>query len=312
MLKFQFRKSNNTMTLRRILIYSALIPIFAFSFHNSSALVLDFDNLEVGEIVSNQYDVITGVTISAKNMGGGPGIAIVFDSLNPTGGDSDLASPWSGGNLVFSQSILEKILIIAENDIDADKNGLIDFPDDEGSRPAGSIYFDFDSPICSVGFDLVDVEGPSEYGNNSGFVATFFMNNELLAKVGFHEFINSNSMFYDSSIEYGNNKANRISPISVEDLTLFSGKNISAFDRVEINLGGSSAIDNIDVTTCNDSKALTSNKIQILENQIQIFQTELVEKDEQLTQKDVILTEQMKVINELTQTIKNIIFRFLV
>lgn len=312
MFKFQFRKSNNTMTISRILIYSALIPIFAFSFNNSSALVLDFDNLEVGEIVSNQYDVINGVTISAKNMGGGPSIAIVFDSLNPTGGDFDLASPWSGGNLISSQLILEKILIIAENDIDADKNGLIDFPDDEGSRPAGSIYFDFDSPTCSVGFDLVDVEGPSEYGNNSGFVATFFMNNEILAKVGFHEFINSNSMFYDSSIEYGNNKANRISPISVEDLTLFSGKNISAFDRVEINLGGSSAIDNIDVVTCYDSEVLTSSKIQNLENQIQIFKTELVEKDEQLIQKDAILTEQMKVIEELTQTIKNIIFRFLV
>lgn len=300
------------MTLHRILIYSALIPILAFSFHNSSALVLEFDNLQVGEIVSNQYDEINGITISAKNMGGGPSIAIVFDSLNPTGGDSDLASPWSGGNLVSSQTILEKILIIAENDIDADKNGLIDFPDDEGGRPAGSIYFEFDSPICSIGFDLVDVEGPSEYGNNSGFVAIFFMNNEVLAKVGFHEFINSNSMFYDSSIEYGNNKANRISPISVEDLTLFSGKNISAFNRVEINLGGSSAIDNIDVAACYDSEVLTSSKIQSLENQIQIFETELVEKEEQLTQKDAILTEQMKVIDELIQIIKNVIFSFLV
>ena len=158
------------------IVYAVLIPLFAISVHSSSAIILDFNDLQTGEVVTNQYENM-GIIISANNLGWGPDIAIVFDSNNPTGEDFDLASPWFGGNIP-SQTNLEKILIIAENDADSNNDGLIDNPDDEGSRPAGSIYFDFDETMCSVGFDLIDVEGPSEYGNDSGFVATFFMDYE--------------------------------------------------------------------------------------------------------------------------------------
>jgi len=168
------------------LILTIMVPFLLLNPIDAEALVLDFDDLAPGEIVSSQYLQTQGVTISAINFGSGPGLAIIFDSLNPTGGDYDLAGPaWAGGNLASANTVLGKILIIAENDIDSNLDGLIDFPDDEGSRPAGSIFFDFENPMCSVGFDLIDVEGPSEFGHNSGFVATFFMDGSELARVGF-------------------------------------------------------------------------------------------------------------------------------
>jgi len=310
-----------------------------FLFHNTiqaEALILDFDDLPQGDIVSSQFLKTNGVSISAKNFGNGPELAIIFDSLNPTGHDYDLAGPpWEGGNLASTNTVLGKILIIAENDVDLDGDGLIDFPDDEGNRPAGSIYFDFENPMCSVGFDLIDVEGPSEFGRNSGFVATFFIDGAELARVGFDQFINENSMFYDPTVEYGDNKANRISPISVDALSSFTGTSITAFDKVEINLGGSSAIDNIDVSTCQtpiinefiDNEAqrivveaqfdpsgssqntlISQEKIEELEKKITFLEDEVRDRNEELSKKDSVLKEQLKVISDLVNMIKNAIF----
>jgi len=310
-----------------------------FLFHNTiqaEGLVLDFDDLPQGDIVSSQFLKTNGVTISAKNFGNGLELAIIFDSLNPTGGDNDLAGPpWEGGNLASTNTVLGKILIIAENDLDLDGDGLIDLPDDEGNRPAGSIYFDFENPMCSVGFDLIDVEGPSEFGRNSGFVATFFMDGAELARVGFDQFINENSMFYDPTVEYGDNKANRISPISVDALSSFTGTSITTFDKVEFNLGGSSAIDNIDVSTCQtpiinefiDNEAqrivveaqfdpsgssqntlVSQEKIENLEKKITFLEDKVRDRNDELSKKDSVLKEQLKVISDLVNMIKNAIF----
>ena len=318
------------------LLLAIAVPFLLHNTIQAEALVLDFDDLPQGDIVSLQFLKTNGVSISANNFGNGPGLAIIFDSLNPTGGDNDLAGPpWEGGNLASGNTVLGKILIIAENDVDMDGDGLIDLPDDEGNRPAGSIYFDFEDPMCSVGFDLIDVEGPSEFGSNSGFVATFFMGGTELARVGFDQFINENSMFYDSTVEYGNNKANRISPITVDALSSFTGTSITAFDKVEFNLGGSSAIDNIDVSTCqtqivaefidneierivvepqiDQSVSLRNTmtpqeKIEELENKNNFLKDKLTEKNEEITNKDSVLKEQLKVISDLVNMIKNAIF----
>ena len=325
--------------LQKFLLPLLIAIAIPFLFHNTiqaEALVLDFDDLPKGDIVSSQFQKTNGITISAKNFGNGPGLAIIFDSLNPTGQDYDLAGPpWEGGNLASANTVLGKILIIAENDVDLDDDGLIDIPDDEGNRPAGSIYFDFENPMCSVGFDLIDVEGPSEFGSNSGFVATFFMGSSELARVGFDQFINENSMFYDPTVEYGNNKANRITPITVDALSSFTGTSITTFDKVEFNLGGSSAIDNIDVSTChtpivnefidNEAQQIVANaqfdsssslqntfvsqeKIEELEEKITTLEDEVREKNEELSKKDSVLKEQLKVISDLVNMIKNAIF----
>ncbi len=130
--------------------------------------------------------------------------------------------------------VLGNLLIIAENDTDADGDGRIDIPDDERGRPAGSLFFDFTIPITSFGFDLIDVEGPQEFG--SGFVAFFFGGQEL-DRIGFGDLSG-----LDPSVVFGDSTANRILPITAASL------GIEPFQRVEINLGGSAAVDNIVAT----------------------------------------------------------------
>ncbi len=203
---------------------------------NVGAALIDFNTLQHGEVVANQF---AGVTISAVNVGGGPDKAIIFDSRERGTEDPDLEGPggitaknWSGGNLP-NTTVLGNMLIIAENDTDVGSDGLIDRPDDEGSRPAGTITFLFDTPLKSFGFDLIDVEGPEEYGIDSGFFLSFYSGDSTMSKQGFGNFIAR-----DGAV-YGNNTVNRISPFTA------AGLGLSQFDRVDINFGGSAAIDNI-------------------------------------------------------------------
>lgn len=213
-------------------ILSLLLPL------HSNAQIITFNELVHGKIVDDDYLLTHGLSISANNIGGGPDIAAIFDSTKTGTRDSDLEDPWAKGNLAPGTS-LGNLLIIAENAHDPEEDGILNLPDDEGSRPAGSLIFDFLRPISEFGFDLVDVEGPAEIGQDSGYVATFFANNTELARVGFGDLIDSSSPFYDPSIVFGNNSANRIMPIEAANL------GIGAFNRVEINFGGSAAIDNI-------------------------------------------------------------------
>jgi len=57
---------------------------------------LDFNAFPAGTVIDDEYE---GVAISAT---GGSGDAMIFDSANPTGGDSDLASSTLGGVLIIS------------------------------------------------------------------------------------------------------------------------------------------------------------------------------------------------------------------
>ena len=212
-----------------------LIILFISSLWTGSvcAQLIDFNGLAHGTIVNTQF---AGVTISADNVGGGPDIAVAFDS-NLTGTqDPDLekGAGWSGGNLP-SNTDLGKLLIIQENSTGIG-DGVADIPDDEGSRPAGTITFLFDTPLKSFGFDLIDVEGPEEYGIDSGFFLAFYSGDSTMNSEGFGTFIAR-----DGAV-YGDNTVNRISPFTAADLGL------SQFDRVDINFGGSAAIDNIRTT----------------------------------------------------------------
>ena len=85
-----------------------------------------------------------------------------------------------------------------------------------------------------LGFDLIDVEGSDEFGAGSGFYAVFYSGTTASASIGF-----GTLALIDSSISYGNNTANRINPISFDQLDL------NQFDMVEINFGASAALDNI-------------------------------------------------------------------
>ncbi len=225
------------------------LGLAAMAAPNARAGIVDFEDLAHGMIVNTQYGSTLGLTISADNVGGGPDLAVVFDStIRGSTPDPDLVGPpapedWDRGNLA-PDTVLGLMLIIAENDRDRDDDGVLDNPDDEGSRPAGSIYFDFDQPVHSFGFDLVDVEGPAEYGRDSGYFAVFYdPQGAQLARVGFSQFVTPGDPFYDPTIEFGNNSANRIQPIGASQFGLAS------FGRVQINLGGSGAVDNLTFST---------------------------------------------------------------
>ncbi|WP_145063380.1 hypothetical protein [Engelhardtia mirabilis] len=113
-------------------------------------LVVDFDrsttgvpvdSLAAGGEVDSGYENIGifGGFVTASNAAEShPDKAILFDSAAPSGGDLDLVCPGPGlGNRVAR----EKVLIIAENDLDLDADGLVDDPDDEAA--GGVLTIDF-------------------------------------------------------------------------------------------------------------------------------------------------------------------------
>jgi hypothetical protein len=157
--------------------------------------VITFDDLAHGEIVDNQYSASNGLTISAVNLGGGPDLAAAFNTNLSGTADPDLEGPpWATGNLPLDTEF-GNALIIAEND-GGSGDGILDSPDDEGSRPAGTLVFDFDRSISEFGFDLLDVEGPEEYGPHSGYVMTFYSEDATMASIGFGNFITRDGAVY--------------------------------------------------------------------------------------------------------------------
>jgi len=101
---------------------------------------LDFNAFSAGTIIDDEYADL-GVTVSAS---GGSGDAMIFDSANPTGGDSDLAS-----------DTLEGLLIVSEDGDQSD-------PDDNAG--GGSLFFDFDDMVRMKGVTFKDIEETSGEG----------------------------------------------------------------------------------------------------------------------------------------------------
>ncbi|MEL7483435.1 MAG: hypothetical protein AAFN41_03680 [Planctomycetota bacterium] len=192
-----------------------------------------FDSLAHGEIVTNQYEPM--MTISAENYRRPHNLLVGFNT-NATGtADPDLEAPWLGGNLLHNgvSTDLGTALIISETDVDADGDGIIDDPSDEGLRPAGRIDIEFARPVPMFGLDVVDIEGQvSEFSS-----LVFFVNGSAVGVVDFEDFENPASQYYDPTIIFGNNSANRIKPILASDF------NVEGFDGVKIYVGGSSAYD---------------------------------------------------------------------
>ncbi|MEO0649639.1 MAG: hypothetical protein AAFZ65_03030, partial [Planctomycetota bacterium] len=117
-----------------------------------------FDEPQGGQQIDDEYAEV-GIAISAVNNTGSPNKAILFDSGNPTGGDEDLATPGPG---TANNEALGQLLIIAENDADANNDGFVDVPDDE--QAGGVLTFDFDEPTEVESIRVVDIDDqmPSE------------------------------------------------------------------------------------------------------------------------------------------------------
>ena len=126
---------------------TAATAAFLLASTSAHAALIDFEGFNAG-------DVLTGLaTLEVDGVGydvtvdsnGANDIAMIFDTDNPTGNDSDLAAPFNdgaGGTLSPG-----KVLIISEDGDSSD-------PDDE--RSGGKITFTFDSAINLLGFDALD------------------------------------------------------------------------------------------------------------------------------------------------------------
>src|SRR5262245_32027993 len=106
---------------------------------------IDFDEFPAGRVVSELTTSLGSgpIRVSAFNpyLPAGANAALVFDSARPTGGDFDLGTPHAsfGGPGVGAGGASgpyqndepkRKLLIVAENLVDWNDDGLVDSPDD--------------------------------------------------------------------------------------------------------------------------------------------------------------------------------------
>ena len=194
-------------------LFLAVAPAWA------SALVLDFEGFLPGQIIDDEYSEY-GVHISAINLGGGPNIAAVFDTNNFTGGDDDLAAPFFNSNGLGTLSP-GNVLIIQEND-NCD-SVMCTTPDDEGSRPAGYFTITFDVPVTLNSIDFFDIEGAESPNSSDNQISLYGVNGLI-----------TNAFWTPDT--GGDN---------TWDQLLFG---ISGVTMIEIRMGGSGALDNLDFT----------------------------------------------------------------
>jgi hypothetical protein len=129
----------------------------ALSSTSATAAVIDFEGFAAGRIIDDEY--APAVTISARNFAGGPDFAVIFDTNNPTGGDTDLAGPFNSLNADLAQNYRPgNVLIIQERNNCKLATGFCTEADDEGGRPAGQIRFTFASPVVLQSLDFFDIE----------------------------------------------------------------------------------------------------------------------------------------------------------
>ncbi|KIN60885.1 Type I secretion target repeat protein [Sulfitobacter noctilucae] len=105
---------------------------------------LDFNAFPAGTVIDDEYLESDGVTVSAVSNGAPVDQAMTFDSNNPTGDDTDLASDTLDGLLIISG------------------DGDSDDPDDFDG--GGSIFFDFDDVVQIKSLTFKDIEETSGDG----------------------------------------------------------------------------------------------------------------------------------------------------
>jgi hypothetical protein len=201
---------------RKVLLTSAVLCCFS-SVSNASTIIIDFEGYAAGTIIDNEY--APAMVTSAINVSSGPDVAVIFDTLNPSGGDIDLGGPFSTNNPLLSNNYNPgNVLIIQENSAGCDAFTCSE-PDDEGSRPAGGFIFEFESAVNLLSIDFFDVEGEETVFNA---IKLFDVNNvEIMPGVFFTPDTGGDNMW---------------------DRVMFNAYGVK---MIELNMGGSGAIDNI-------------------------------------------------------------------
>ena len=194
---------------------------------------IDFEGLATGTVLTQVFgNAGTGpVLVNGFNPDlGAVDAALVFDSANPTGGDDDLGTPnqtFGGpgiglggamGSAFENDQALGKVLILAENLIDNNGDGLVDNPDD--ADVVGSfIELDFTAiaPVTISTITILDVEA-----------------DEAAATV---EFFDGGGASLDTLV---------LPAVGDNGLAMVDAGPVSGVFRIVVMLNGSGAIDLID------------------------------------------------------------------
>ncbi|MDC1286486.1 PEP-CTERM sorting domain-containing protein [Gammaproteobacteria bacterium] len=190
----------------------------------AQADVLTFDEgfFTHGTVVNSQYSPL--VSISAQNIGGGPNLAVAFDSSLNNTRDGDLESPFNSNNPNLADNFNPgNILIIQENSVGC-LDGICDLPDDEGSRPGGVIEFRFTKVIELLSMDFFDIETAENGSTLANRIRLFdTADAEILPNT-----------FYTPDTGGDN----------LWDQILFN-QGVTGVARIDVYMGGSGAIDNL-------------------------------------------------------------------
>ena len=162
----------------------------AFSAASAEIVVLDFDDLDGGDVVRTQYDGVRifgrrvmrdGTTLRGVNR------AMVFDSHVLTGEDDDLVGPFRSedGQTTYDPG---NVLIVSEDGDGSD-------PDDSAS--GGRLVFRFDAPVTFLGFNAFDINATEAitlrlYGLDGALLARVTNGNRTVGDNAYLSFMNLN------------------------------------------------------------------------------------------------------------------------
>jgi hypothetical protein len=135
--------------------------------------VITFEGLPAGTVVNQVFSRLGSgpILVLGSNAAMAGNRAVIFDSANPTGQDDDLGTPNEdfGGPGIGpagasdgpfpNDKALHEVLIISENILDGNGDGLVDDPDD-ATLPNSTLVFDFSAldTVTIRGMTILDVE----------------------------------------------------------------------------------------------------------------------------------------------------------
>jgi len=209
-----------TALLRSKLVLAAMLLIAPVA--QANVLTFDEPAFVHGTVVNSQYAPF--VTISAQNLGGGPNLAVAFDSTMSNTQDPDLEGPFDSNNGALADNFDPgNILIIQENSTGC-ADGTCNSPDDEGSRPAGIITFQFAQAIELLSLDFFDIETVEDGATPNNRIRLYdIADSEVFANT------------YYTPPTGGDNLWNQV----------VFGQGLSGIARIDIYMGGSGAVDNL-------------------------------------------------------------------
>ena len=170
--------SKNLFRLIPSALCACIACVFAVS-AQAGSVTLDFDAVSDGAIVSDgtsSTGIYSGISISALNTGGGPNLAVAYDSGGAIGRDSDLEENRYGSNFTNGATGtggftgFGNLLIVQENSNNCG-SGTCSQPDDEGG--GGFLRFAFDRAHVLESFDYFDVDGSPDQQAESIAVKLF-------------------------------------------------------------------------------------------------------------------------------------------